>query len=933
MSAAPAGPTPVVPVGGGAPGAFPNTSVSAINVIAKGSTTFNGNVEIASYEGQGPIPWTISRYNRGDFAMRLAPANPAAADASTLGLGFIDFAGANDAALAYNQSWRPDALLGVIIPTARQNGPINWGDGEGDFYPTVARGQGSSGYGYGMADGNFAQGSLDIQTGRAGTHAASPEANFSFSVAWFPFDGGWIGGNVGNPDAVTGEPKWDSANQHAAGLTPRLMTWTEFPEGSGTYGGLGQLRLPGVNAETDGMIFTTSSHGNSDVNIVGVAPTNDPGTGASGWIVTVREDSALTSDEVAVAGQSLFGFVYVPYNAQNLVGGHVNGTTGASLHSAGAFTLTRTATGTYEIAIAGKSASSGTLLLQVADFEAGASVAMASRAFLSYQYNPGTGKFIVQCRKATSDTVSDLTDANFYFAWVDFAAPLAPPNGPRLRSKDGVVVATGTGNVGELKPNLGNLAVNTDEPEVLVVTVDQNNSGLYTDPISGNPAVEVVIGYFYDPRTLALKRGPFFIMGNGGAGSGTIPKLDVKYNPVSHQYNVVGKASLYDGTADLLMIARVNPDSIAGANEPLVNVFVYDGLTNTLSWDDVALGVSSKNGNFIVVAEHKVAGEGEGVYAALFSSSGAVLTPTPTRLDLVPASGASDEDDPDVVYLPRRDVFLYVSNTDNNGLVNKIVGSIMQTTPSGGSVVVSGQEQRLTVGSGTQGHQSSLENPFNGELITAYDGENNLSFYNIGAGPTYPFTAARPESPYFTGTGNNPFSQNHPQLAADPDSGVIIVGHTANNSSVGYPNAYVFSLFDTNGAKLPSQLGTPYFLMDAVPGAATDTGPNVHNIKYDGFSDSFLAVVTGGGGATRVTYLAAVSVTSSYLPPPTLTITRSGANAIIRWPATAAFYKLKSATNLASPTWSNVAGVPNQVGDQMELSVPLSGSQFYRLEK
>src|SRR5687767_4589169 len=117
--AAPSGPAPVVPVGGGPPGAFPNTSVSAVNVVAKGGNTYDARVEISGYEGQGPILWTISRYNRGDFAMRLAPANPSGADANTLNIGFIDFLGTNNAALAEDQSWRPNAILGVAIPTAR----------------------------------------------------------------------------------------------------------------------------------------------------------------------------------------------------------------------------------------------------------------------------------------------------------------------------------------------------------------------------------------------------------------------------------------------------------------------------------------------------------------------------------------------------------------------------------------------------------------------------------------------------------------------------------------------------------------------------------------------------------------------------------------------------------------------------------------------
>ena len=53
-----------------------------------------------------------------------------------------------------------------------------------------------------MVDGTFGTGQLDINTGSAGNPSAdSPEANFSFSATWFPYDAGWIAGNVGNPDA------------------------------------------------------------------------------------------------------------------------------------------------------------------------------------------------------------------------------------------------------------------------------------------------------------------------------------------------------------------------------------------------------------------------------------------------------------------------------------------------------------------------------------------------------------------------------------------------------------------------------------------------------------------------------------------------------------------------------------------------------------
>ena len=946
VTAAPPGPTPQVPVGGGAPGPFPNTSVSAANVVAKGSTTFNGNIEITDYEGSGPIPWTVTKYNRGDIAMRLSPANPAGANANTLNKGFIDFTTANDASLAEAQSWRPHPALGVAIPTARQNGPIDWGDGEGPLYPTVAISGSASGVGYDMVNGSFGTGQLDVNLGRAGTHGSSPEAHFGFSIAWFPYDQGWIAGNFGNP--VVNDPNfvipdgsaaWNGPGQHSAGLSAGLMTWAipPSPPGDGsTYGGLGTLRLPGVNAETNGMLFTTSANGNSDVNIVGVAPFTDGGTGDSGWIVTIREDSALTADEVANAGQFQFEFVYVPYNAQNLIGGRVDGATGNSLNSAGTFTMARTGTGTYELTVPGKTGTNGTLLLQVADLEATASVPMASRAFLSYQYNAGTGKFMIQCRKATTDTVSDLVNANFYFAWVDFANPLSPPDGPRLRNLDAVAVTD---------PNViaaiqANVAVNTTGPEVLVTTVDTINSGGYVDPtLNSNLAIQAVIGYFYDPRTLTKTRGPFFIMGNA---NGAINKHDAEYNPVSNEYVVVGRAVDHGpGGEEELMISRISPDAVAGVNEPLKGVFIYANTASGAGYDDVSIAVSTQNGNFIVVAEHAITGEGEGVYGALFSSSGAVLTPTPSRIDLRPVVGAGDEDDPDVVYLPLKDVFLYVSNTDNDGWVNKIVGSVIQTTPSGGNLQISGPEQLLSTATGTQGHPAAIENPFNGELITAYDSGNgtaqgNLTYFNIGNAPTYAFTQARPEIPYLTGTAPNPFRHQHPRLAADPNSGVILVAHQAYQSSIGLPNAYVFSVLDSNGAKMPSQLGTPYFLANSY--GQIETGPNDHNLVYNPVTDSFMAVFTGNHptGGNRVTYLATVSVTSSHLSAeaPALTIERNGGNVIIRWPASASNYVLKSSPSLTAPVWTGPAGgTPVPDGNFLKVTIPASGNSYFRLEK
>lgn len=923
LLAAPAGPTPQVPDGGAAPGPFPNTSVTGVNVIAKGSTTFNSSVEVTGLDGSGPIPWSVNRYNRGDFALRLAPGNPTAA-LDNLNQGFIEF-GDGSPSIAANQAWRPSPAFGVVLPTARQNGPIDWKDGEGPFFPTVAVSWASSGPGYAMDSGAFANGQLDVNTGRAGTHASSPEANFAFSTTWFPFDQGWLGGDVAGP-SPEGASSWTGPRNHAAGLSAGLIRWTEFPEGSATWGGLAQLTLPGVNSLEDGMIFATSSDGGSDVNVVGVVP-NDA---ANAWVVTIREDSATDSETLAAASQSEFQFVYVPFDAPGLIGGHVLGTTGTKRKATGDFTVTRTAAGTYELSIPGKTGSDGTLLLQVADTESGTSVPMASRAFLSQEFK--NGKFIVQARRTTSDSTADLIDTSFYVAWVDFKQPLAMPEGPRLRSQGPVIVSAQD----SLSKETG-IGVCTDAPEILVTSIDSVNVMGYTDPISGGGASMILVGRFYDPRSLEPIGDPIPLV---GVPSGTLNRTDVRYNPVSKQYVVVANARGASSSGlDVPAIALVGSPA---AGTPTVKAWLHD-LDTDQSYDDISVAVSTANGNFLIIAERKFAGEGEGTVGILYDKTGKLITPDFTRVDLLQQVG--DEDDPDVAYLPDRDAFLYISNTDNsNGstgtLGNRIVGSIIDSKPDAQNKLVVRTEQ--TLGDGlpagrAEGHPASIENPFNGQLITAYDAGNStaagdLSYYNIGTAPTYTFTEAQPEVPYLDGTGGNPFKHQHPQLAVDPESGAFVLGFNATGSEIGIPESYAFMVLGPDGKPLPGQLPAPYVLADSPGGLGTSV--NFHKIAYSQAADAFLAVYTSNPG---VTYLASLSVTSEHLAPtapPSLGISRNGASVVLAWDATATGYQLQAAGSVASGTWTAVGTPPTVDAGMNKVSVSPTGSaQFFRLAK
>ena len=80
----PAGPKPLVPAGGKAPGDYPNFTVTGANFTmdASGVTDFNGGLrhEIKlNIAGQGPLPWSLTGFGQGRFTPRLNVADPQAA--------------------------------------------------------------------------------------------------------------------------------------------------------------------------------------------------------------------------------------------------------------------------------------------------------------------------------------------------------------------------------------------------------------------------------------------------------------------------------------------------------------------------------------------------------------------------------------------------------------------------------------------------------------------------------------------------------------------------------------------------------------------------------------------------------------------------------------------------------------------------------------
>jgi hypothetical protein len=481
-----------------APGAFPNKQVLAANfdasVAANGfgypadtvqasqgspqriiwnSGGYGGVARdiIANISGQTPGAFSFERYQAGAFDFVLNPRDPVAA-LQNLG-PYTNPArerysgGDNDTNVPAAQAWAPSPNYGFVFTTVHKNGQ-QWNDASPYFYAAsyVQLDGVASGRGYDMISGHFRGGQFYTRTTKlvtgSPTDPASDLSNLQrcampISIAWFPYDQGWKAGFF-EPPAVDGTASWKRGNgwglnsgtaviglpmlggQNHYNSPETLLTWVDTSGGGGVYSGLAVLSLPGVNSLNDGMLFTI---GNDEAGSTrGPSANNAALPDGSGWYVAVRDLETSKDDPTIYATGSgpdataSFSFVYVPYNADNLTGGHIR-TNGTVARSAGAFTMTHLSTGRYALTIPGKTGSNGVLLLQNAGYLANQPSGLTNvvdTGVLSYEYggtNTPANAFVIESRYADrtgggEGTVS-LRDAEFNFVYVDFQNPLAPP--------------------------------------------------------------------------------------------------------------------------------------------------------------------------------------------------------------------------------------------------------------------------------------------------------------------------------------------------------------------------------------------------------------------------------------------------------------------------------------------------------------------------
>lgn len=474
-----------------APGAFPNKKVLAANfdasVAADGMgyppdivqsaqgaaqpIIWNGGGFagvardiIANISGQTPGAFSFARYQAGAFDFLLNPRDPVAAlqNLGPYSNPLRERYSSGDITVPASHAWAPSPNYGFVFSTVHKNGQ-QWNDTAPYFYAAtyVQLDSVASAQGFDMIGGHFRGAQFYTRTTKlvtgSPTDPASSLSNLQrcaipISVAWFPYDQGWKAGyfEAPSPTAVNGNSYWkrgdgwglNSGNalsgiqiysgQSKYNNPDTLLTWQDL---AGFYGGLAIMSLPGVDSINDGMLFTIGN-AEGDNGIRGPSANNAALPDGSGWYVAIRdiENSKADPTVYATGGGSAdasFSFLYMPYNADNLIGGHIR-TNGTVAKGAGSFNISRLSAGRYALTIPGKTGSDGALLLQNAGYLPGTNVVDTS--VLSYEYggtNTPANAFIIESRYVDAsgggEGIVKLRDAEFNFVFVDFLNPVAPP--------------------------------------------------------------------------------------------------------------------------------------------------------------------------------------------------------------------------------------------------------------------------------------------------------------------------------------------------------------------------------------------------------------------------------------------------------------------------------------------------------------------------
>ncbi|MBE0540329.1 MAG: hypothetical protein IH623_02995 [Verrucomicrobia bacterium] len=149
----------------------------------------------------------------------------------------------------------------------------------------------------------------------------------------------------------------------------------------------------------------------------------------------------------------------------------------------------------------------------------------------------------------------------------------------------------------------------------------------------------------------------------------------------------------------------------------------------------------------------------------------------------------------------------------------------------------------------------------------------------------------------------------------------------------------VFPTLNVKGQTGVEYLASPVYVR--INSTDPDNRTHGNYVQFDnvvvGTGDTLTLTVTPESPiATQIPAINAIQLVQVLpsLDLPNLTITRSGGNLTVAWPASAAGYVLESRTTLTPGNWTIVGGTPNPITTAGSVNVPAEGeSRFYRLRK
>lgn len=429
--------------------------------------------EIANVNSESADGYSVARYQAGAFDFMLSPRDPVAAlqNLGPYSNPLRERISVGDPTVPASQAWAPSPTHGFVMSTVRKNGQV-WNDQSPFFYAAayVQLDGIATGAGYDMIGGHFRGGQFYTRTTKLVTGPVTTGGPTSgnlqrcavpISLAWFPYAQGWKAGYIDDSTVDLSNPgraHWKHGDgwglhsgtavkgfaakggQGSYNSPTNIYQWVDVSGGGGVYSGLGILSLPGINSVSDGILLTVGN--NENAGIRGPFANNAALPDGSGWYVAVRDIETSKADPTVYAttgssdAGSSFSFLYVPWNADNLLAGYIRGTNGAVIHGAGNFSVSHLSTGRYALTIPGKTGTNGVLLLENSGYLAAQPSGMTNvvdTSFLSYEYggtNSPANAFIIEARCVVpggAEGVVTLRDADFNFVWVDFQNPVAPP--------------------------------------------------------------------------------------------------------------------------------------------------------------------------------------------------------------------------------------------------------------------------------------------------------------------------------------------------------------------------------------------------------------------------------------------------------------------------------------------------------------------------